>query len=105
MGVVVRGWRDGSYSTPDEREARNRAKAKTRITAETKWLSAQDGEAKVVRNITSTENKQPSTQWRTAWAMLPDEWRNAIARFCVLTDADVGEACGFECYREVRAIY
>ncbi len=45
----------------------------------------------MARTITKTDRKA-TVQWRVAWALLPREWQRAIARFCMLTDTDVGEA-------------
>lgn len=42
------------------------------------------------RTITKTDRKL-TAQWRASWDSLPPEWRAAIARFCMLADADVGE--------------
>jgi hypothetical protein len=38
-------------------------------------------------NITSQQ--KIAAQWRAAWALLPEEWRRAIADFCLQSDRDV----------------
>lgn len=43
------------------------------------------------RTITKTDRKM-TAQWRAAWIALSPEWRRAISRFCMIADADVGEA-------------
>jgi hypothetical protein len=33
-----------------------------------------------------------TAQWRAAWALLPEEWRRAIAEFCLRSDRDIAAA-------------
>lgn len=89
--------RDGHYldglflgETTDE-AARNRAKVKTRLTRGDQIGSAKSAEADMGRTITKTDRKM-TAQWRAAWIALSPEWRRAISRFCMIADADVGEA-------------
>ena len=45
----------------------------------------------MARKVTKA-NEKAIAQWRTAWFLLPDEWRALIARFCITRDADVAAA-------------
>ena len=40
---------------------------------------------------TTTEKQKAAAQWHAAWALLTQDWRDAIALFCALTDTDVGQ--------------
>jgi hypothetical protein len=37
----------------------------------------------------SEVSMRSTAQWRAAWALLPEEWRRAIADFCLQSDRDV----------------
>jgi hypothetical protein len=39
----------------------------------------------------ANDSQKIAAQWRAAWKLLPEEWRRAIAEFC-LQDRDVAVA-------------
>jgi hypothetical protein len=43
----------------------------------------------MVRTFLNDQAKAADAQWRAAWALLSDEWRRAIAHYCMQSDPDV----------------